>query len=157
MAYTDPTLTAGSTLAKRVHVTELMTALTNIKTVVTFPTAYNPTLSESNTTFPNITDIGRIRTAINGFESRFSGNCDCLENTDCCQTCQTTTCQSCQTTKCQSCQSTTCQSQSCQSCQTTTCQTTTCQTTTCQACQSCQSNSCQSNSCQSQCVVSDSH
>lgn len=53
-----------------------------------------------------------LQTCVRDLESRFSNNCNCLVNTDCCQTCQTQTCQStyCQSSTCQSCQSSKCQS-----------------------------------------------
>lgn len=53
--------------------------------------------------------LASLQECINALEAKFSGNCDCLENLDCCQTCQETTCQECQKTLCQSCQSTSCQ------------------------------------------------
>lgn len=48
------------------------------------------------------TDINLLASAVNILETQFSGNCNCMQNTAKCQSCQTTTCQS---SKCQSCQS----------------------------------------------------
>lgn len=137
MAYTDSTLTAGTTVIKKAHINELFTALTSIKSAVKFTTAYNPTLTMADTSRTSVTDITNLRSAINGYETRFSGNCDCLQNTDCCQSCQKQDCQSQCTSVCQSQCTTSCQS--CQSCQ-SQCNKT---GTGCQSCQSCQSNSCQ--------------
>ncbi len=56
--------------------------------------------------------LASLQECVKNLESKFSGNCNCLVNTDCCQSCQTTTCQStyCQSQYCQSCQSSACQS-----------------------------------------------
>ncbi len=56
--------------------------------------------------------LASLQECVKSLESKFSGNCNCLVNTDCCQSCQTTTCQStyCQSQYCQSCQSSACQS-----------------------------------------------
>ena len=59
--------------------------------------------------------LASLQACVRNLEAKFSGNCNCFTNTNCCQTCQTTTCQStyCQSQYCQACQSTICQS--CQS------------------------------------------
>lgn len=65
--------------------------------------------------------IVELRRAINAMETKYSNNCNCPTNPNCCQTCQTSTCQTetCQTLSCQTttCQAETCQSQSQCSCQ----------------------------------------
>lgn len=66
--------------------------------------------------------LTQLKSVILDMETRFSNNCNCLTNTNCCQTCQSTTCQS---STCQSCQ--TCQTQTCQSqCKTVNCCQTNC-------------------------------
>lgn len=101
---------------------------------------------DTNDKIPYLVTIDTLQKCINFAENSFSGNCNCLVNSDCCQTCQAE-CSSAVS----SCQS--CQFQSCQSiaCQTQDCQTSVCQTysTTEKRCQSCESGpSCQEQSCQ---------
>ena len=42
------------------------------------------------------TDINLLAAAVNILETQFSNNCNCAQNTNKCQSCQTATCQSCQ-------------------------------------------------------------
>jgi len=55
--------------------------------------------------------LTQLKSVILDMETKFSNNCNCLTNPDCCQTCQSTSCQSSTCQTCQSCQTTTCQSQ----------------------------------------------
>lgn len=92
-----------------------------LKASVTFPTettAPSVNTSTQDAKIPDKVTLASLQTCIHSMESLFSNNCNCLVNTDCCQTCQSA-----------SCQTSSCQSQYCQSCQ--GCQT-------CQGCQSCQ-------------------
>ena len=107
--YTDPDLVAGETI-KKVHIQELINDHEVIKNSVTFSDAYTSTPSNGSvaTVLPKKISLDELRTYVNQLETRFTNNCDCMTNTDCCQTCQTTTCQgqcTCQTTICQVCQS----------------------------------------------------
>lgn len=79
----------------------------------TLPTVDNTSLTKS---LPTQTTLRSLQSCVNTMEQRFSNNCDCLSNPNCCQTCQGSACQSCQSAGCQSCQG--CQyCQGCQSCQ----------------------------------------
>ncbi|EGJ51811.1 hypothetical protein Desaf_3530 [Desulfocurvibacter africanus subsp. africanus str. Walvis Bay] len=68
---------------------------------------------------PRRVNLEQLKAAVHWLEGKFSGNCDCLSNPDCCQTCQTITCQS---------QASQCTCQSCQACQ-AQCSSTNCDTT----------------------------
>lgn len=131
LTFTDQTLNSGS-LVKKVHINELIADHDAVKNAVSFSNAYTTTISNDSTAtnIPKKTSLEQLRTAINNLETRFSANCNCLTNTNCCQTCQ----------GCQSCQSIPCQSKTCQSCQSSSCQT--CEG--CVSCQACQTESCQS-------------
>lgn len=80
------------------HITTLQSNYKAVENAVTFATAYTTTFT-ANTDRLKATQVKELRTAINGLETRFSGNCNCTNcwECDCCQTCQ-----SCQTTTCQS-------------------------------------------------------
>lgn len=113
-----------------------------ITRAVTLPagTAFAAVDTSSTTkAVPTTVTLRSLQSAIRAMETLFSGNCNCLTNTNCCQRCESTRCQS---SRCQSCQSTTCQSvnqtcqsvnETCQSCQKSVCQS--CQTAACQSCQ----------------------
>ena len=88
MAFTDTTLSSGIAV-KKVHVTELATALTTLATNANKASVVN--LSGLTYTKVVAANIMLLRTAVNNLETSFSGNC-CQVN--CCQTCQTTYCQS---------------------------------------------------------------
>lgn len=72
-----------------------------------------PVISSAPLVNKNI--LNQLKSVILAMETKFSNNCNCLTNPDCCQTCQSTTCQSSTCQTCQSCQTTTCQSSTCQS------------------------------------------
>lgn len=159
MAYTQ-TVTANSTKIKAIDYNELNAALSILKSKVTFSTAYNPTLALTNSAKPVVENLNTIRSAINGFQTRFSSNCNCYLNMNCNQACQSVCAsQSCQSTCAQTCQSV-CASQACQSvCASQTCQSVctgqACQsqcTSVNQSCQSTANQSCQSAANQSQCA-----
>ena len=112
--FTDQTL-ADQQVIKKVHIQELINDHEAIKGDVTFTDPYTATPSSASvtTSVPKKLSLDDLRIYVNQLETRFSSNCNCLTNTDCCQTCQTTTCQdqcTCQTTTCQTCQA-------CQLCQ----------------------------------------
>ena len=77
-----------------------------VKTGVALPSGQTvpPNVAPETKPVPVAAKITELQSAINAMESLFSGNCDCLTNTNCCQTCQ-----GCQSATCQSCQG--CQSQ----------------------------------------------
>ena len=110
----------------------LGTRYNNVKNSISFPDTTGLPLGSTATVtkgqkIQNVS-IVELRRAINVMESKYSNNCNCFTNPNCCQTCQTSTCQSA-----------TCQSLSCQ---TTTCQGATCQSQTqcgCEACEKCES------------------
>lgn len=132
MAYTD-TITSGFSPIKSQHISELKTAVDNLRTNTKSKDIPSPSLTYNKV---NANNIAQLQDAINALELRFSYNC-CQSTqviTDCtnkCQTCQNscTECtnsstQLCQnicnqcTDICQSCQNTCiCQSDRCQSCQ----------------------------------------
>ena len=107
-----------------------------------YPVNTDLVLSDDASTFdfPRQKTIEELRRGLNILESKFSNNCNCLENLDCCQSeCGITECsQSNCTVSCQSCQA--CQTQ--------------CR---CQSCQKCQTSQCSNCNCGSNCSVSDSH
>lgn len=120
--WTDPTLTAGTTSIRKVHIDEARANYKSIEGSVTLSPQPNvsftdPTITAGVTRI-RTAHINEIRSAINYLETQFSGNCNC---NNCCQSCQT-------------CQSYSCQSYSCQGCQ--VCQVNCSQCT--QTCQSCQ-------------------
>lgn len=93
---------------KSTHITTLQSNYKTVENAVTFPTEYTTTFT-ANTDRLKAVQINELRTAINGLEERFSGNCNCTDCWECdccqsCQSCQETTCQECQSSKCQSCQ-----------------------------------------------------
>lgn len=73
-----------------------------VKTGVTLPSGKTlpPDIAQETRAVPVAAKLTELQTAINAMETLFSGNCDCLTNTNCCQTCQ-----GCQSSVCQSCQS----------------------------------------------------
>lgn len=77
-----------------------------VKAGITLPSGQTvpPDVAQETGKVPVAAKITELQSAINAMESLFSGNCDCLSNTNCCQTCQ-----GCQSSKCQSCQG--CQTQ----------------------------------------------
>ena len=100
--------TTKGNVIKSTDVTTLQSNYSTVEKAVTFPTAYSTTFT-ANADRLKATQINELRTAINGLETRFSGNCNCTDcwECDCCQTCQScqeTTCQECQRSRCQSCQ-----------------------------------------------------
>lgn len=102
---------------KRSDLNSQVTLYNTIRKAVTFThgaaggtgTQAPNTASLGNTTLNKAT-LTSLQACINNLETKFSQNCDCLTNPDCCQTCQETTCQECQKNTCQSCQSVSCQS-----------------------------------------------
>lgn len=104
--FTDPAL-SGDKPIKRVHFKELVDSYKKVEGGVAFNPAVNnnPKLLTNN--YSKVT-LDNLRTYINQLESKFSNNCNCLTNPNCCQTCQANCgCQTqctCQTNSCQSCQ-----------------------------------------------------
>jgi hypothetical protein len=106
--FTDPNINEGDVI-KKAHIQELINCFENIKV----NTKFNPaiTVSPRNDSVasnaPKKVSLEDLRTYINQVETKFTNNCNCLVNENCCQTCQSTTCQSqsCQTSACQTCQS----------------------------------------------------
>lgn len=95
MAWTDPTLSTAIPI-KAAHFNELRTAIENIKKSVSFTTAYNPTIPAAVTAGASkiaAAGLTQLRAAVNGYQTRFSANCDCTSK-EC--TCQSSKCQSCQ-------------------------------------------------------------
>lgn len=137
MAYTD-TITAKSTKVKYIHYKEIESGLTDIKNKVALSSVYNPDLTV-DTSKPTYISLEKLREAINGYQSKFSGNCNCLMNMNCNQACQST----CASQACQS----TCASQACQSQCSSANQS--CQTSVNQSCQSSTNQKCQMQYCQS--------
>lgn len=88
---------AKGDVMKSSHITTLQSNYKAVEDAVTFPTEYTATFTE-NTDRLKALQINELRTAINGLETRFSGNCNCTDcwECDCCQTCQSEKCQSCQ-------------------------------------------------------------
>lgn len=80
---------------KSTHITTLQSNYKAVENAVTFPTAYTTTFT-ANTDRLKALQLNELRTAINGLETRFSGNCNCTNcwECDCCQTCQSSKCQS---------------------------------------------------------------
>lgn len=118
-------------MADKVTASEFNTFATRYNTVkgsVTFPDSSGLDLGVVATVTQGQVcrkaSLSELRRAVNAMETKFSNNCNCLSNPDCCQSCQTSTCQS------QTCQS--------QSCQTATCQSQTCQSDACQTCKRCE-------------------
>lgn len=108
-----------SETVKRAHVKDLTDAYDAVVEAVRFPDGVKPrpdTSALASRLVKKVT-LASLRDCVRQMENRFSNNCNCLVNTNCCQTCQAVTCQSvyCQSQYCQSCQSAVCQS--CQSCQ----------------------------------------
>jgi hypothetical protein len=87
---------------KRVDVQELIDALNTISAATKFSPDYNPEVSISSDVSPEAVKITSLQQAINGFEEKFSGNCNCLVNNECNQTCQGYICQSTGNQSCQS-------------------------------------------------------
>lgn len=112
-----------SETTKKADISGLAGTYDAIVGAVVFPGGVGATLDKSslNSKLVKKVSLVSLQACVRNLESKFSGNCNCLSNPNCCQTCQTTTCQS-----------TYCQSQYCQSCQTSHCQA-------CQSCQKCQS------------------
>jgi hypothetical protein len=77
---------------------ECIDTLTSIANSVTFSPAYSPTYSALSKI--SATNLTELQTATNGFETRFSGNCNCLTNTNCNQTCQSTGYSQCTVAQC---------------------------------------------------------
>lgn len=108
------------TKPNRAEVAALVGTYDAVKAAVTFTDGEPPVPDASGLASAVVRKVtlASLQECVKNLESRFSGNCDCLVNEDCCQTCQTTTCQSqyCQSQYCQSCQSSVCQScqQQCQ-------------------------------------------
>jgi hypothetical protein len=120
--WTDPTVTAGSTPIRKVHIDEARADYKSVEGSVILSPQPNvsftdPTITAGATQIRTV-HINELRSAINYLETQFSGNCNC---NNCCQSCQ-----ACQTysVQCQSCQA-------CQLCQTNCSQC----TQTCQTCQ----------------------
>ena len=88
---------AKGDVMKSSHIATLQSNYKAVENAVTFPTEYTATFTE-NTDRLKALQINELRTAINGLERRFSGNCNCTDcwECDCCQTCQSKKCQSCQ-------------------------------------------------------------
>lgn len=119
-----------SETTKKANVSALTGTYESIVGAVTFPGGVGAALDKSslNSKLVKKVTLASLQACVRNLESKFSGNCNCLTNTNCCQTCQSTSCQStyCQSEYCQACQSTKCQQcQSCQTCQ-TTCQSSSC-------------------------------
>lgn len=104
---------------KKADVKALTDIYDRVAGAVTFPDGVGagPDKSGLDSPLPKKVTLASLQECVKNLEAKFSGNCNCLTNSNCCQTCQTTTCQSlyCQSQYCQSCQSQYCQS--CQSCQ----------------------------------------
>ena len=138
---------AGTTVFDGKHLVEALDAVNKIADSVKFDIKKGqqrpviPTEIIENPKFQsrvrfNTSDIGNIRNAINRLESAFSGNCNCIRNNDCCQTCQKLA--QCKpdlivgtgvTLRCQIeiCQAFTNQKECSRSCQDSTCQSAICQ------------------------------
>ena len=81
-----------------------------VRSAVTFPAGTAvPDVSTASleAARPDTNTLVSLQACINKLEELFSGNCNCLTNTNCCQTCQSTGCQSQYCQACQACQ--TCQ------------------------------------------------
>lgn len=104
-------------LTKKADVSGLAGTYDAIVGAVAFPDGVGAALDKSslNSRLVKKVSLASLQACVRNLEAKFSGNCNCFTNTNCCQTCQTTTCQStyCQSQYCQACQSTICQS--CQS------------------------------------------
>lgn len=96
----------------------LSTRYNNVKNSVKFPDSTGLALGSTATVTKGAKILKvsptELRRAINVMESKFSNNCNCLTNPNCCQSCQTQT-QCSYTCQSLSCQTQTCQGQSCQS------------------------------------------
>lgn len=132
MAYTD-NITSGFSPIKSQHISELKTAIDNLRNNTKNKDIASPSLSYNKV---NTNNIAQLQKAINALELRFSYNC--------CQSTQSIT--QC-TSKCQTCQN------SCTECSTSSiklCQDICNQCT--DACQTCQNVCiCQSDKCEKQC------
>ncbi len=104
-------------LTKKADVSGLAGTYDAIVGAVAFPDGVGAAIDKSslNSRLVKKVSLASLQACVRNLEAKFSGNCNCFTNTNCCQTCQTTTCQStyCQSQYCQACQSTLCQS--CQS------------------------------------------
>jgi hypothetical protein len=93
----------------KADVQEIVAQYDDTKSSVIFSDYAPPTIADIGMEkYPKKIRLADLKSAVAALETKFSNNCNCLENTDCCQTCQScqgTTCQSCQGSACQSCQS----------------------------------------------------
>lgn len=100
-------------LTRKADAAALVDAYDAVLAAVTLPDgAPAPDTSGLQGSLAKKATLASLQACVKSLESAFSNNCNCLVNTDCCQTCQTAACQStyCQSAYCQSCQSQTCQS-----------------------------------------------
>lgn len=108
-----------SETTKKADVSGLAGTYESIIGAVSFPGGIGATLDKSslNSRLVKRVTLNSLQACVHNLESKFSSNCNCFVNNNCCQSCQTTTCQStyCQSQYCQSCQSSKCQT--CQECQ----------------------------------------
>lgn len=132
ISFTDPTLILNSPI-KKVYKDELVISLNTIITNSKETDTYKITINNTGTLGLTTDGLQKIKDAINSLEKKWSSNCNCGTNPNCCQTNQ-----GCQTSSCQA-----------QSCQTAACQVAVCQSVGCQTNQSNQTN--QSLRCQSNC------
>lgn len=109
--FTDSNLADNGQPIKKTHIQELLDGFESVKQNTKFATPFTNACSNESVTsdIPKKISLNDLRTYVNQLETKFNSNCNCLVNTDCCQSCQG--CQSCQS---YSCQSGTCQSYSCQ-------------------------------------------
>ena len=117
MVYTDPSL-SNTIYVRKQHINELIDKILSNQSKAKINKV---SLSTANDVDANkhasVTDVTKLRSAINILEANYSGNC-CQSsiNYDCCQS--GTYCQTCETWS-ESCQGGIASCQSCQSCQVT--------------------------------------
>lgn len=93
-------------IINRSDINTLVNLEKTIKSKVEFTTEYTHTSTQQDGDFPQKITIENLKKCINELEQKFSNNCNCLTNPNCCQGCQSAQCQSysCQKVICQSCQ-----------------------------------------------------
>lgn len=95
----------------KANITSLIGQYNKIRKYVKFKVGYeHDVVFDTTAKQPKKIPIEVLKLCVNELEGKFSGNCNCLVNNDCCQGCQRCQSQSCQTCQgCQTCQR--CQSQ----------------------------------------------
>lgn len=88
--FTDPTIVAGVTNVRKVHIDDMRSEYKRIESSVTFVPGINVSFTDSTLTAGSSpirkVHIDDLRAAINNLETKFSNNCNCLNPANCCQT-----------------------------------------------------------------------